>query len=674
MPAPDIDPEGSRNHSLRRAAIFESYGRGDATDAAEQIKLSLRQEGYDVWIDREHLAADEQDFWHPIEAALKSSQVVVALLSPHSRRLEGDLGANPRMSVCHNELISAVQMDKTVVCVTVMECKPPLALIHYDPIPFTNWNSSPEAYGNGLREILHWIQEGLSSPQPRRRYSSYVDNLSQDKLTFPEEMSASDNFVGREWLIRGKLDSWLETGPRCFMIEAETGTGKTALVAELVRRNHGDRILAYHFCNSQNEDTVKPERFVRSIAAMLCGTLPEYRDRLKTTNLITALKRDNNPRTMLWQGVLEPLHDMNPESAGYIIVDGLDEAAGAAEQITIPRLLSQALPDFPSWLKLAITTRRDDRVPRFLSADHYTLSGTGTEQKDDLRLYIERRFLEPALHDQCVEEAHRRRVIHALVERSLGNFQYATTVLDELAVGRLKPDQIGSLPASLADLYDDRAYARFPEGSDFEIARAILALLLAARQPLNREQLALITGLDRPTVLRQTLDQLSMFLTWDDGSKDRFYRVAHKSIADWLVDPPGGSDRFRVEPARGRELILKHCRNWPTHHESYALTNLIDHLLLPDDLPGALEEALSTVRAGFFAERRRYSVGASQDLNDTRILVLALVARRDHETILELAQTTNVWQRDGVAAGLQAAPKSADDFVHGTVGELLLVA
>jgi hypothetical protein len=164
-----------------------------------------------------------------------------------------------------------------------------------------------------------------------------------------------------------------------------------------------------------------------------------------------------------------------------------------------------------------------------------------------------------------------------------------------------------------------------------------------------------------------------MFLTWDDGSKDRFYRVAHKSIADWLVDPPGGSDRFRVEPARGRELILKHCRNWATHHESYALTNLIDHLLLPDDLPGALEEALATVRAGFFAERRRYGVGTSQDLNDTRILVLALVARHDHETILELAQTANVWQRDGVAAGLQAAPKSADDFVHGTVGELLLV-
>ena len=39
---------------------------------------------------------------------------------------------------------------------------------------------------------------------------------------------------------------------------------------------------------------------------------------------------------------------------------------------------------------------------------------------------------------------------------------------------------------------------------------------------------------------------------------------------------------------------------------------------------------LSIVRGGFFEERRRHGIGRSQDLNDTRTLVLALVARRDH--------------------------------------------
>jgi len=656
----------------RRAIIFESYGRGDATEAAQRIKLSLQEKGYNVWIDREHVAPDDQEFWKPIEQALKGSDVVVALLSPHSRRLEGDLGTDPRMSVCHNELIAAVRMDKTIVCVTVVECNPPLAVIQYDPIPFTNWNSSPDAYLEGIREILHWIREGLST-RPHRRYSSYVDNLSQDKLSFPEELNAKDNFVGREWLITDRLERWLESNSPCFVIEAEPGTGKTALVAELVRRNHGDRILAYHFCNSQNDDTVKPERFVRSTAANLCGTLPAYKDLLKTSNLVTALRRDNHPSTMLWEGVLKPLRNMPRARTGYIIIDGLDEAVGAATSVTIPQLLARALPDFPSWLKLVVTTRRDDRVPRFQTAERCLLAGSIAEQNRDLRQYVESRFAEPALVASCADDAERKHLIDSVVERSAGNFQYTITVLNELASGLLSPGLIDSLPASLAALYENRASVRFADITDYEVSRMVLGVLLAARQPLTTAQLALITHLDRSTALRAVLDRLSMFVTWDDGANERFYRVAHKSIADWLIKPPGGFDRFSVDLAKGRELILAHCRNWATHRETYALTNLIGHLINPDHVPEALAEALAQVRAGFF-EQRRNAVNPRHDLEDTRDLVLAFVERHDQPAILELAQTTNIWQRDGVAAALQAAPPVADNFVNSIVGALLRVS
>jgi TIR domain len=273
----------------RQAVIFESYGWGDAADIARRIKASLEEAGYEVWIDSEIISPDEADFWKPLEAALGHCELVVALLSPHSRRLEGDLSASPWMSICHNELIMAVQMRKTVVPATVIECRPPLAIAHYDPIDFTKWPSSPEAYRAGIEEILHWIREGLSKPEPRRRYSAYVANLSHDRLSFPEELAAKDSFVGREWLM-GRLEAWLESdGEKCFLIEAEPGSGKTALVAEQLRRNDGDRILAYHFCNSQNRDTVDPRRFVRSIAAMLCGTVRDYRNLLGDPNLVDVL-------------------------------------------------------------------------------------------------------------------------------------------------------------------------------------------------------------------------------------------------------------------------------------------------------------------------------------------------------------------------------------------------
>ena len=252
----------------------------------------------------------------------------------------------------------AVRMRKAVVSVVVVECEPPLAINLYEPIRFTDWSSSPTAYDQGVQEILHWVREGLDD---RRRYCIHVDNLSRDRLTFPEEQTAALDFAGRDWLMR-QVDAWLDGNRKCLLIEAEPGSGKTAFVAELLRRNPGDRILAYHFCNARREDTTDPRRFVRSLAAMLCGTLPAYRALLRgSEDLVRSLNAQ--PASMLWEGVLQPLRNVPaPPSPRYIVVDALDEAMDSGATTTIPQLLAGALDEFPSWLKLMVTTRPHDRV------------------------------------------------------------------------------------------------------------------------------------------------------------------------------------------------------------------------------------------------------------------------------------------------------------------------
>jgi hypothetical protein len=644
------------------AIIFESYGWDDAKVIANRIKDSLREAGFSVWIDREHIKHDETDFWTPLEQALDKCELVVALLSPYSGRREGDVEHSPWMSICNNELIMAVRMNKTVVSVAVIECRPPLAIVHYDPIDFTNWQTSPEAYRAGIDEILHWIREGLSKPTPRRRYSVYVDNLSRDRLSFPEELFAKDSFVGRGWLM-DQLRAWVKRqGERCFLIEAEPGTGKTALAAELVR-NDQDRILAYHFCNSQNDDTINPRRFVRSIAAMLSGNVSAYRERLRDVDFVSPLRMDNDPTTMLWQGVLAPLHDARMDGEFYIVVDGLDEAVDTPEK-SIPQLLSEQLDNFPPWLKLVVTTRQHDRVLSwFQHAERCVLGDSESRQEADLREYIARRLT----GSRYTEEGARGRILAIIAKRSAGNFQYATTVLEELNRGSLDVAEVERLPGSLAKLYDHRAAARFAAPGDFGLARKLLGVLLAARQPLTRDQLARVTGLDRLDELAPLLDRLNCFVTWDTGSNgERVYRVTHKSMGDWLTEPLSGSDRFRVDLSEGRELILAHCRKWEAHHEPYALTHLIAHLL--ED--GFVGEAQTLIRDGFFRERRAF-IDPRQDLDDTRSLTLALVANKDQVAILELAHTDNVWQRDGVASGLQAADARDNNFVDSVVGALL---
>ena len=115
-----------------------------------------------------------------------------------------------------------------------------------------------------------------------------------------------------------------------------------------------------------------------------------------------------------------------------------------------------------------------------------------------MRRYIEGRFAEPKLAALVGDAAAvRERAINTIAAQSGGNFKFAEMVLDELAHGTLGLDALGRLPNSLAGLYYNRADARFPDGRGYGKARSVLAVLLAARQPLTRAQLGMITSFDR---------------------------------------------------------------------------------------------------------------------------------------------------------------------------------
>ena len=652
---------------VQDVAIFESYGWGDARAIAQRLKDSLESAGYDVWIDREHLRPDDEHFWLALERALNQCSLVVALLSPHSVRLHGEHATPQGASICHYELMLAVRKEKAVLPVVVIDCDTPLAIIRYEPLYFTAWHD-PAAYREGVDAILHAIQDIRAGD---RRYVIYVDQLAPYDF-FAELKTAAGSFVGREWVL-SRIEDWLPSERRCFVIEAEPGSGKTALVAEMVRRNDGGRVLAYHFCSALKPDTVNARKFVRFVAAMLCGTVSAYAERLRRSEELVGALKSNDPTAMLSQGVLAALHAIPMQGTHYIVVDALDEAVAGAESgepINIVQLLARAVGEFPAWLKLIVTTRRDDRVlSLFQDAERCFIGGAVAAHRDDLRAYIERRFAELNLAPRIgLDEAARRRAAAAIAERAAGNFQYADSVIGELNSGELQLDDLDHLPRELSNLYYRFADRRFPQPGDFNTARRILGVLLAAREPLTREQLGAMTGLDRDGLMA-ALDALSCFLTWDLGAgEDRVYRMAHKSISDWLIAPPGGFDRFKVDRAEGRDAVLVYCRDAASRRDRYALTHLVAHLLEKGDVPAAL----TALRGGFFAARHD-RVDPRFDLDDSQAVVAELIAAQDKASIVALSTTDNVWQRDGVAAALSLAPAGADQFVDSVVDALLRV-
>jgi TIR domain len=89
-----------RKSGGRSVRVFISYGREDSFKLAMRLKAELGSRGYDVWLDRTKIRAGRAWEQQIIEG-LRKTQVVIALLSPHSTRWnDSDTGD----SVCLDEL------------------------------------------------------------------------------------------------------------------------------------------------------------------------------------------------------------------------------------------------------------------------------------------------------------------------------------------------------------------------------------------------------------------------------------------------------------------------------------------------------------------------------------------------------------------------------------------
>ena len=638
--------------------IFQSYGWRDATEIAQRLKASLVGAGYEVWLDREQLREDDKHFSIALEAAVKDCEVVVALLSPHSVRGQAD--QDERSSICYNEIRLADELLRPIVPVRVQKFRgpPPFLIIKYRRIDWLEWNQ-PDTYRKGLDEIVAAIEQVITKDK------NFDPDIAFQTTNFTRQLrTARDDFVGRHWLF-SRLDTWLAEGRSCFVIEGDTGSGKTAVIAELVRRNPGGRILGYHFCGSVPV-TLDAAAFVRSIAGMLANSVDAYAELLWNGKLAGWLMAAD-PETMFLQGVLEPLQGIKMEGRFYLVVDALDEAmGGTSAQISIPQLLASMLEEFPEWLKLLVTTRPQARIQRlFRSAEVCVLDRTIEDHRMDVRAYVEKRLSQSSLPATFIASA-RTRAVQLIDDQASGNFQYASSVLDALGRGEMKLEQLDHLPARLEDFYFARAQRKFPTPPDYRLARIVLGLLLVSREPLTPPRLVTLSRLDRDSELQPTLDALSGFVgpEFVPGG-DETYRIAHKSITDWLLSNDAGV--FQVDPRGSSEAVLNYCLDWRANRDPYAMRHLIAHLLEA----GPPTDALQAVQDSLFAERLAMCNEPRLDLEDSSNLTLALVAARDRAGILTLARTENIWQRDGVAAALQSTKAEDLVFVDEIVGALL---
>ncbi|XP_067644240.1 protein TANC2 isoform X3 [Eurosta solidaginis] len=419
-------------------------------------------------------------------------------------------------------------------------------------------------------------------------------------------------FIGRQWLLRELSNILTGTETPGVLINGNPGTGKTALILQLVeyscfgRRKAGnsasdpdgiycpvnighDRIRAlashvvgYHFCQADSNLTCLVPDFVHSLAAQLCQApqLEAYREYLLSEphlqDILSVKECIADPERVMRMAILEPLIVL--KRAGkistktcVILVDALCEAEYHRPDHgnTIATFLAKMTQYFPSWLKVVATVRTQMlEFVKGLSYTKMTLDSWASNdllQKDMLD-YITFRVNHSAEIQNNIgsvkdHNSGQLKFVGHLQSLTKGSMLYAKLILDLIERGQLviKSTSYKVLPVSLAQIFLLHFNLRFPTNSSFEKAAPILNVCLAALYPLTLNEIYY-------TICAMKTDEV---LSWDEFSQrfksldgflirriDNTYMFFHSYFREWLIRrDEGESTKFLCDFRLGHAAI-----------------------------------------------------------------------------------------------------------------------
>ncbi|MEM6781949.1 MAG: hypothetical protein AAF569_08815 [Pseudomonadota bacterium] len=351
--------------------------------------------------------------------------------------------------------------------------------------------------GKAARDICQALglnpDEIISKPDFRSR--SVATKKKPQKKEAERQISFSsyikdktDNFVGRQYVF-DKFEAFQKKYQRgYFTLAGDPGEGKSAIAAELVKRNKGNRYFLYHF-NRRKGGPNTAQQFLQNICPRLINlfrldesirSLENYEDGTYLQEIIDAASEQLQKQ----------------EKKLVIVIDALDEVAlqdGQEESniLYLPEILPRNIYFFvtrrrDSKLRGRLSFGRDQAIFDFLDYDEKT--EIGRKIIADIKIYISH-YLNPKRYPEYADDIHKwlakkkyteQEFITKLTKRSQRNFMYLSYVLPECIVGGIYQDldSMDSLPLGLNEYYWDhwqRMGMTGPERSDVE---AVIIYLL----------------------------------------------------------------------------------------------------------------------------------------------------------------------------------------------------
>lgn len=439
-------------------------------------------------------------------------------------------------------------------------------------------------------------------------------------------------FIGRHWLLR-ELSLLLishSSTQRGVILTGRPGTGKTAFILQLVKHscfgpynNNVDggtsivvpekdgiicqinvihdrmralatNVVAYHFCQVDNDVTCLVPDFVHSLAAQLCQApqLEHYRNYISVVpemqRILSVNECISNPHRAMQLGILQPLTMLRrcgkiTAKHCLILVDGLCEAEYHRPDNgdTIASFLVKIQDEIPSWLKLIATVRTQMALaitPRTYARISLDPEDPCEREEDPMQYNLQKDVFDYITHriNNCrILERHFSndssqqllRFMQHLYGLSRGSFLFTKLTIDLIEQGFLviKSASFNVLPLSLSQLFQLHFNIRFPTNCAYDKVFNILNVCLAALSPLTMVEIfSAVSALSvQPSdamdweEFQNSFKQISGFLVCRlDGT----FMFFHPSFREWLIRrDEGESYKFICNLQNGHMALALHA-------------------------------------------------------------------------------------------------------------------
>jgi hypothetical protein len=372
-----------------------------------------------------------------------------------------------------------------------------------------------ETLRDELAEVRALLQTYIDISAPSLPLSLQCETIIQDRVK---------DFTGRLFVFEAISRFLRDNRQGYFVLEAEPGVGKSAIMAKLVLTM--ERHCVTHF-NSRSDGIIDAKTFLKNACTQLIQGF-------KLKDKYPQLPDDATANGNFLGRLLGEISAKVAPKKLIFVVDALDEV-DVTSQTTGSNVLY--LPEVLPENVYFIVSKRREFLPMPVNHLVFDLMKYNAESLADVKAYLAKRTEKSASIQSWINHRNlnREEFVEAVADKSEKKFIYLRYVLDEIESGTYRDVSLNDLPAGLQQYYKKHWGQMMGRDDDplLEMKVKIIYVLSKAREAVSRGWIAKSVG-EADFKVQQVLRKWDSFLRQQQVDGEIRYSIYHNSFRDFL--------------------------------------------------------------------------------------------------------------------------------------------